>query len=410
MDSIILVMVLMLVSVGIVMIFSSSYYRTMDTNRLHYATMQSTAAIAGLFLMLFAAFFKYDLLKKLIYPGYILACGAVAYASFRGPERFGARRWIDLTRFGIPFENFQPSEFMMIMVVFTLALFLSTRASNLDIHVERMMFRIPANTAKPEREQLRKSHTNTYNLQTLIVASLLIIIPVLLINRGVNTSTVIITTIVGCVIIFLSSKLIIRYLLAGGALVAAGGFSAYFLAVVLQIEGNAFARIRMFFESTDSTALTQTDMSLIAVGSGGMFGLGLGESLQKFGTLPHAHNDFIFAIIIEELGLFGAGIILFMFGILIWRGIVAARNAKDLFGTLIAAGAVTLIAVQVLVGVGVTVDALPNTGSPIPFISYGGTSVLFNLALVGVLLNVSRYTKEKPNIGEIIIPHRKRSG
>ncbi len=125
-----------------------------------------------------------------------------------------------------------------------------------------------------------------------------------------------------------------------------------------------------------------------------MFGLGLGQSRQKLGFIPEAHNDIIFSIICEELGFFGATIILILFAILIWRGIRIAVNATDLFGTLVAAGIVIMIASQVIINIAVVTNSIPNTGVPLPFISYGGTSVAIVMMLMGILLNISKYSKE----------------
>ena len=138
----------------------------------------------------------------------------------------------------------------------------------------------------------------------------------------------------------------------------------------------------------------QIVQSLYAVASGGIFGLGLGQSRQKLGFLPEAHNDIIFSIICEELGFFGAMIVLILFAILIWRGIKIAVNATDLFGTLVASGIVIMIASQVIINVAVVTNSIPNTGVPLPFISYGGTSVAIMMMLIGILLNISRYSRD----------------
>ncbi len=136
----------------------------------------------------------------------------------------------------------------------------------------------------------------------------------------------------------------------------------------------------------------QTIQSLYAVASGGLFGLGLGQSRQKT-FIPEAHNDIIFAIICEELGLVGAAIIVAVFIVLIWRGIKIALSAVDLFSCLVATGIVTMIGVQVFLNVAVVTNTIPNTGVPLPFISYGGSSLLFTMIAMGILLNISRYSK-----------------
>ena len=137
----------------------------------------------------------------------------------------------------------------------------------------------------------------------------------------------------------------------------------------------------------------QTLQGLYAIGSGGLFGRGLGGSIQKLGFVPEAQNDMIFSIICEELGLFGAGFILILFLILIWRFFVIATHAGDLFGALIAAGAMGHMMIQVILNIAVVTNTIPNTGITLPFISYGGTSVVFLLVEMGLVLSVSSLVK-----------------
>ncbi len=137
----------------------------------------------------------------------------------------------------------------------------------------------------------------------------------------------------------------------------------------------------------------QTLMGLYAIGSGGLFGKGLGESLQKLGNVPESQNDMIFTIICEELGLFGAICLMLLFVLLIWRMMVIANNAKDLYGSLIVVGAMAHIAIQVILNIAVVTKTIPNTGVILPFISYGGTSVIFLMAEMGLVLSVSKGIK-----------------
>ena len=136
----------------------------------------------------------------------------------------------------------------------------------------------------------------------------------------------------------------------------------------------------------------QIIQGLFAVASGGLFGLGLGQSRQKT-FLPEAYNDIIFAIIAEELGMLGAALIILLFAILVWRGIKIAMNAQDEFGSLVATGITAQIAFQSIINIGVTTNTIPNTGQPLPFVSYGGTSLAIAMAMMGILLNISRYQK-----------------
>ena len=138
----------------------------------------------------------------------------------------------------------------------------------------------------------------------------------------------------------------------------------------------------------------QTIQGLYAIGSGGLFGKGIGQSIQKLGFVPEAQNDMIFSIICEELGLVGSCILIFVFLILIWRFMVVATYAPDLFGSLIAAGTMGHIAIQVMLNIAVVTNTIPNTGITLPFISYGGTSILFLMAEMGIALSVSRCQKK----------------
>ena len=136
----------------------------------------------------------------------------------------------------------------------------------------------------------------------------------------------------------------------------------------------------------------QVIQSLYAIGSGGLFGAGLGESKQKYLYLPEPHNDFIFSVLAEELGFVGCVFVIALFAILIWRGILAAMNAKDMFGSLVAIGITSLIAIQVIINIAVVTSSIPATGMPLPFFSYGGTALFLLLCEMGVLLNISRST------------------
>ena len=138
----------------------------------------------------------------------------------------------------------------------------------------------------------------------------------------------------------------------------------------------------------------QTIQGLYAIGSGGLFGVGLGESKQKYLYIPEAHNDFIFAIIAEELGFIGCAVVLGLFAALVVRGIVIAIRAKDTFGSLVAIGITALIATQVILNIAVVTNTIPNTGISLPFLSYGGSSLLILLSAMGVLLNISRTAKK----------------
>ena len=138
----------------------------------------------------------------------------------------------------------------------------------------------------------------------------------------------------------------------------------------------------------------QIIQSLYAIGSGGLFGSGLGASKQKYLYLPEPYNDFIFSVIAEEIGFIGCTAVIVLFGILIWRGIIIAMKAPDTFGSLLAIGITTLIGIQVIINIAVVTSSMPVTGMPLPFFSYGGTALFMLLCGIGILLNISRATKK----------------
>ena len=376
-DSIIFGSIIILVMIGIIMIFSSSYYVAVARfNRgiFHFTLQQSRAVFIGVVIMFCASFFDYRKLKIPILLGYVLACGLLVYVWRFGEDISNVRRWIEIG----PLPGFQPSEFAAVMVVLMLSLYLSSEKN--DSYID----------GKPALAAVK--------LIRLLIALSIIAIPTFLVMQGGNVAAVLILATVGCIIIFVSSKHFIPYIGVAGLASAIGFFLVREVIFVQEgggMHGDRFRAWRDLYAYQDTIG-HQTIQSLYAVASGGWFGLGLGQSNQKQLILPEAYNDFIFAILIEEAGLFGALIVLVLFGVIIWRGLSVARRSPNMFGALIATGAVTLIAVQVLINVAVVLNIIPNTGSPMPFISYGGTSVVFNLALMGILLNVSRFAKNEP--------------
>ena len=155
-------------------------------------------------------------------------------------------------------------------------------------------------------------------------------------------------------------------------------------------------RIKTFFDPWSDAAGTGYQMiqSLYAIGSGGLFGVGLGKSKQKYLYIPEPQNDFIFAILAEELGFVGCTIVIILFAIFVWRGIIISLRAEDMFGSLMAIGITTLVGIQVIINIAVVTASIPTTGMPLPFFSYGGTALLILLASCGILLNISRSTSK----------------
>ncbi|WP_289291745.1 FtsW/RodA/SpoVE family cell cycle protein, partial [Sporofaciens musculi] len=215
---------------------------------------------------------------------------------------------------------------------------------------------------------------------------MLMILPVVGLVGASNLSTAIIILGIGVILIFVASP---KY----GQFIFMGLLGVGFMAVFLALESYRLERLAIWRNPEAYEKGYQTLQGLYAIGSGGLFGRGLGESIQKLGFVPEAQNDMIFSIICEELGLFGAGFVLILFLILIWRFFVIATHAADLFGALIATGAMGHMMIQVILNIAVVTNTIPNTGITLPFISYGGTSVMFLLVEMGLVLSVSSWVK-----------------
>ena len=194
----------------------------------------------------------------------------------------------------------------------------------------------------------------------------------------------------------MSGTRVLHFVLTGGVGIAA--IAAYLIKELTSSSGDNFrlARIQTFFNPWSDAKGTGYQMiqSLYAVGSGGLFGVGLGQSKQKYLYIPEPQNDFIFAILAEELGFVGCVIVILLFAVFVWRGIVIAMKSEDMFGSLLAIGITTLVAVQVIINIAVVTASIPTTGMPLPFFSYGGTALVLLLVACGVLLNISRSTSK----------------
>ena len=215
-----------------------------------------------------------------------------------------------------------------------------------------------------------------------LVKVMIPVLPVVGLVGASNLSTAIIILGIAAALIFVASPKYAQFLVMGAA--AAG-----FLGIFLALESYRLERLAIWRHPEQYEKGYQTLQGLYAIGSGGLFGRGLGNSVQKLGFLPEAQNDMIFSIICEELGLMGASLVIGLFLILIWRFFVIATSAKDLTGALIATGAMAHMMIQVILNIAVVTNSIPNTGITLPFISYGGTSVVFLLLEMGLVLSVS---------------------
>ena len=223
------------------------------------------------------------------------------------------------------------------------------------------------------------THLDVYKRQVLFL-----LLPVVGLVGSNNLSTAIIILGIGIVLIFIANP---RYL----QFVGIGVAGVCFLSVFLAMESYRLERLEIWRNPEAYEKGFQTIQGLYAIGSGGIFGKGFGNSLQKLGFVPEAQNDMIFSIVCEETGILGAFLTLFLFGILIWRLCILALNCRDLQGTLLCAGIMAHMAIQVVLNVAVVTNTIPNTGITLPFVSYGGTSVVFLLGEMGLALSVSSH-------------------
>lgn len=347
-DFVLLAVVLILVAAGMVLLWSTSEYngRIKFHDSFYYVKKQGFATLIGLLGMTVVARIDYHFWVRLAVPGYIGAIILSVCVMLFGDEYNGSKRWLS---FG-PL-SFQPSEFAKVAVILFLAWLVEKYAGKMG------------------------------KLST-VVRMLFFVLPVAGLVGASNLSTAIIILGIGVILIFAASPKYSQFIWMGVAGTA-------FLAVFLALESYRLERLAIWRNPEQYEKGYQTLQGLYAIGSGGLFGRGLGESVQKLGFLPEAQNDMIFSIICEELGLIGASVIILLFLILIWRFFVIATRAKDLLGALIATGAMAHMMIQVILNIAVVTNSIPNTGITLPFISYGGTSVLFLLLEMGLVLSVS---------------------
>ena len=363
MDYILFITVLILLSLGVIMVLSASAPSALSKTGKSYTyfVRQFIFAVIGIGIMLFISKIDYRFYKKyywLVYAVSVLVLLLVLIPGL-GREVNGATRWIGIPGLG----QFQPSEITKIGLIIFYAGYLSDHKSELKDFwrgfVKPLAFLLPPIAIL----YLVQNHLSV----CLVIAAI----------------TAVMMLMAGC--------RLLHFIAAG--LVGVAGI------VIMLIKGQTsesssfrWDRIVTFFDPWSDATGTGYQMvqSLYAIGSGGLFGVGLGNSTQKYLYIPEPQNDFIFAIVAEELGFVGCVAIIALFGIFVWRGIVIAMKAPDMFGSLLAVGVTTLVAVQAIINIAVVTASIPTTGMALPFFSYGGTALVILLASVGILLNVSR--------------------
>ncbi len=362
-DYILVVTVLILLSIGVVMVLSASAPSSLSQNKSSYTYFlkQFGFAIVGLGIMWFTSKVDYRFYKKYYWIIYIISVAILLLVLIPGVgvEVKGARRWIKLPIIG----QFQPSEVTKIGMILFYAGYLTDHKNELKDF-----------------------------WRGFIKPLVLLGIPILILYGIQNHLSVsIVIAAITCVMMLMAGCRMLHFVIAGGIGVA--GIVAY-LVKNLTSESDSFRidRILVFLNPWSDATGTGYQMiqSLYAIGSGGLFGVGLGNSKQKYLYIPEPQNDFIFAIVAEELGFVGCAVIILLFGIFVWRGIVIAMKAPDMYGSLIAVGVTTLVAIQAIINIAVVTASIPTTGMALPFFSYGGTALVILLFAVGILLNISR--------------------
>lgn len=353
-DVLLVYMVLFLVVFGLAVLYSTGSYNgsVRFGDAFYYMKKQFFAAALGMLAMYLISCMDYHIFEKYAIAAYLISLALSTLVLFAGNAYNGSRRWLSLGPL-----SFQPSEFAKLAVILFLA---------------RMVGR-------------QKKKRNSFLNLVFVIA---LVLPIVALVGTNNLSTAIIILGIAVIVVFVSDK---RYMQFVWIAAAGAGMMALFLGM----ESYRLERIAIWKNPEAYEKGYQTIQGLYAIGSGGLFGKGFGESIQKLGFVPEAQNDMIFSIICEELGFVGATILMLVFLVLIWRFMVIAVHAPDLFGSLIAAGAMGHIAIQVILNVAVVTNTIPNTGITLPFISYGGTSVLFLLSEMGLVLAVSRWQSEK---------------
>ncbi|MDP1853364.1 MAG: putative lipid II flippase FtsW [Candidatus Omnitrophota bacterium] len=342
-----------LVCIGIVMIYSASSiyaWETLgDTN--YYLKRQLLYVGIGCLFMLLAMSFDYKLLRRYAKPLFVVSLFLLVLVLILGREAGGAKRWFKAFGF-----SFQPSELMQVSLIIYLADFIS-RKKNLIFDFWRGFV--------PPLLLLASASLLVLIQPDLGTAFLLVVIAfIMLFVSGVSLSYIGLCAFISIPALYL---LIFRVPYRRARVLA-------FLNPWLDPKGSGFQLIQ----------------SQIALASGGVFGLGLGQSKQKLFYLPAAHTDFIFSIIVEELGLLGALLVITLFIMFIWQAVLIYCNTPDTFGKLLSLGILSMIGLKVCINIGASLGFLPTKGLPLPFISYGGTSLIFDMICVGLLLNISR--------------------
>ncbi len=366
MDYTLLFIVIFLLGFGLVMVYSTSSYSAnlqFDGDSAWYFRKQLGATAVGLVAMMVVANIPYHFWERFAMLGYIVSVVLILLIIPFGTESHGAKRWLNIAGISV-----QPAEIAKLGMI----LFLASMICSMGKGIRQ-----------------RKGF--------LTVLAVPMPIALMLWRITSNLSSAIIVMGIAVLMLFVACPDYKRFVILGLITIAAAAIIVFIIVKMAEsgaddLGGFRGARILAWLnpEAYASGKGFQTLQGLYAIGSGGILGKGLGNSKQKLGFIPEAQNDMIFSIICEELGLFGAIAVILMFIMLIWRFMIIANNAPDLFGALLVVGALGHIAIQVILNIAVVTNTIPNTGISLPFISYGGTSVLFLLIEIGLVLSVAK--------------------
>ena len=370
MDYTLLFIAIFLLGFGLVMVYSTSSYSAnlqFDGDAAWYFRKQLWATAVGIVAMMVVANIPYHFWERFAMLGYIVSVILILLIIPFGTESHGAKRWLNIAGISV-----QPAEIAKLGMILFLASMICTMGKS--IRQKKGFFTV-----------------------------LLVPVPIAIMLWRItsNLSSAIIVMGIAVLMLFVSCPDYKRFVILGVVTLAAAALIVLVIVKMAEagVEGDGGniggfrgARILAWLDP-EAYAVgkgSQTLQGLYAIGSGGILGKGLGNSKQKLGFIPEAQNDMIFSIICEELGLFGAIAIILMFIMMIWRFMVIANNAPDLFGALLVVGVLGHIAIQVILNIAVVTNTIPNTGISLPFISYGGTSVLFLLIEIGLVLSVAK--------------------
>lgn len=378
-DRILLIVVMILFCFGSVMVFSASYAdaQARHQDSYYYIKKQMFFACIGLAMMTVVINIKPKYFKMLAVYSYLVTVALLLVVLLMGLALGGAQRWIKIGSI-----TFQPSELGKLTLVLMLAWYYTTFQEGMRYKKWSMLSK-----DKRKRKAEKKLWWRANFTYGIFFPGLIILLIVLLVALEKHLSGIIILGLIGLTVMFVAGcNGAMLGTLIGVAGVAVGAFA------ILTDYTKRRIDIWLAPEKYPTTGGWQTLQGMNAIGSGGLWGLGLGGSRQKFSYVSQPQNDFIFTIVCEELGFIGALSVIALFAVFVWRGFVIGKNAPDAFSGIVAIGITAKVAIQVLLNIAVVTNSIPNTGISLPFFSYGGSSLLMLFIEMGVLLSISRYS------------------